>query len=350
MRVYISGVAGFLGSHLADHFIAQGHDVRGNDNLMLGDKANIPNILWSTMDCRDFASHPEMLKDIDVLYHCAATAHEGLSVFSPSFITKNIYEASVAVFSAAIQAGVKRIVFCTSMARYGRGKGWTAEFSSNGSIKSGLHEKEPPFTEEFHIPAPCDPYGISKVAAEDTLKALCNAHGVEYVIAVPHNIIGLRQNYTDPFRNVASIMINRMKQGKQPIIYGDGTQVRCFSPVVDVIDTLAKLAIEPGISGGVFNIGPDDGEMTINELAETIADILGFDLRPVYMPGRPLEVKHATCSSENIRNRFGYKRIQSVRDCLTEMCAAIEPKPFNYNLPLEIITDKTPATWKDRLM
>ena len=347
MRIYITGIAGFLGSHLADHFIREGHDVRGNDTLLLGDKANIPNVLWSTMDCRDFASHPEMLKDIDVLYHCAATAHEGLSVFSPSFITKNIYEASVAMFSAAIQAGVKRIVYCTSMARYGHGRNIKFPFDKH---EGTVGKEAPPFIENKHIAAPVDPYGIAKVAAEDTLRALCNAHGVEYVIAVPHNIIGLRQNYTDPFRNVASIMINRMKQGKQPIIYGDGTQVRCFSPVVDVIDTLAKLATEPGVSGEIFNIGPDDGEMTINVLAESISNILGFDLSPIYMAGRPLEVKHAICSSEKIRNRFGYKRIQSVRDCLEEMCAAIEPKPFNYNLPIEIVTDKTPKTWSERLM
>lgn len=345
-RIYITGLAGFLGSHLADHFIKEGHEVRGNDNLLLGDKENIPkNILWSSMDCRDFASHPEMLKDIDVLYHCAATAHEGLSVFSPSFITKNIYEASVAVFSAAIQAGVKRIIYCSSMARYGKGMGRRVNLEERT-----IYVEVPPFDESF-LTNPVDPYGIAKLAAEETLKALCNAHGVEYVIAVPHNIIGLRQNYTDPFRNVASIMINRMKQGKQPIIYGDGTQVRCFSPVVDVIDTLAKLATEPGISGEIFNIGPDDGEMTINELAKIIADILSFDLDPIYMPGRPLEVKHATCSSQEIRDRFGYKRIQSVRDCLEEMCAAIEPKPFNYdNLPLEIVSDKTPKTWSERLM
>lgn len=336
-NIYITGVAGFLGSHLADHFIKEGHEVRGNDTLLLGDKANIPNILWSSMDCRDFARHPEMLKDVDVLYHCAATAHEGLSVFSPSFITKNIYEASVSVFSAAIQAGVKRIVFCTSMARYGHG------------FEDWIEDCGPPF-HEWYKPNPVDPYGIAKVAAEQTLEVLAKTHGIEYVIAVPHNIIGLRQNYTDPFRNVASIMINRMKQGKQPIIYGDGTQVRCFSPVVDVIDTLAKLATEPGISGEIFNIGPDDGEMTINELAKTISDILDFDLVPICMPGRPLEVKHATCSSQKIRERFGYQRIQSVRDCLTEMCAAIEPKPFNYNLPIEIVSEKTPKTWSERLM
>lgn len=348
MKIYITGICGFLGSHLAEKFLAEGHEVWGNDNLSLGNEDNLPKGLngqWASMDCRDFAENSHMLKGFDAVYHCAATAHEGLSVFSPSFITKNIYEASVSVFSAAIQAGVKRIVYCSSMARYGRGRrfdeGGGYEEYKNGGV---------PFCEDWFLTAPIDPYGIAKVAAEDTFRSLAEVHGIEYIIAVPHNIIGVRQNYTDPFRNVASIMINRMKQGQQPIIYGDGRQVRCFSPVTDVLDVLTKLATADGINGEVFNIGPDDGEMTINKLATMIADILGFKLDPIYMPVRPLEVKHATCSSDKIRKRFGYKRIQSVRDCLEEMCAAIEPKPFNYNLPIEIVSDKTPRTWSERLI
>lgn len=348
MKIFITGIAGFLGSHLADKFIAEGHEVTGCDNLLLGDEENIPDGVssWINIDCCDLVRKPELLADCDVLYHCAATAHEGLSVFSPSFITKNIYEASVSTFSAAIQAGVKRIVFCSSMARYGAGCQFPEWHSGGISWKNfGV-----PF-KEIYNPKPFDPYGIAKVAAEQTLAALSGVHGFEYVIAVPHNIIGTRQNYTDPYRNVASIMINRMKQDKQPIIYGDGQQTRCFSPVVDVIDVLAKLATADCVHGQVFNVGPDDNETSINELAGMIAGILGVSFDPQYMPGRPLEVKHATCSSDKIRKQFGYERIQSLVDCLKEMCEAIIPKPFDYDkLPLEIVSEKTPKTWSERLM
>lgn len=329
MNIFISGIAGFLGSHLADKFIADGHTVYGNDNFLLGSINNVPKEAhFMYGDCKWFKDIP---KDIDVLYHCAATAHEGLSVFSPSFITSNIYGASVNMFSAAIAAGVKRIVFCSSMARYGKG------------------ERSPPFRETFN-PQPVDPYGIAKVAAEDTLRVLCETHGIEYVIAVPHNIIGVRQNYIDPFRNVAAIMINRMKQGKQPIIYGDGRQIRCFSPVEDVIVTLAKFATEQGISGSIFNVGPDDDEISIMKLANTIADILEFPLLPIFMPDRPLEVKYATCASDKVRKYFGYKRVKSLKDCLKDMCDWIIPHPFEYKLPLEIVSDKTPRTWREKLI
>ena len=121
-----------------------------------------------------------------------------MSVFSPYEITKNNYLASVSIFSAAINEKVKRIIFCSSMARYGG--------------------QQTPFTEDMK-PNPVDPYAISKVAAENVLINLCELNNVEYVIAVPHNIIGPRQRYDDPFRNVVSIMLNRMLQGKAPIIY-----------------------------------------------------------------------------------------------------------------------------------
>ena len=102
--------------------------------------------------------------------------------------------------------------------------------------------------EENDIPKPDDPYGIAKLAAEDVLKCLSDSHGIEYNIAVPHNIIGRKQKYHDPFRNVASIMINRILQKKQPIIYGDGEQKRSFSDVRDCIFCLDKMVTDKKIN------------------------------------------------------------------------------------------------------
>jgi len=282
-------------------------------------------------DCNYYNSMVKIIKGCDVVYHCAATAYEGLSVFSPFVVTKNIVTSSVSVFTAAIANKVKRIVNCSSMARYG--------------------ENTVPFKEDME-PRPQDPYGIGKVASERFLMNLCEVHGVEWVNAVPHNIIGPRQKYDDPYRNVASIMINLMLQGRQPIIYGDGNQKRCFSFIQDDIGVLEQLAFEPGISGQTFNIGPDEEFVTINELAQTIADILGFGLDPIYMKGRPQEVYLANCSAEKIRRRFDYKTRFSLRQGLEQMVEWIDkrgPKPFKYHLDLEIVNELTPKTWKDRV-
>lgn len=330
---FITGVAGFLGSHLAEILVKEGHRVIGCDNLVGGYLDNIPaGVEFHMADCEDHAKMRELMRGVDVVYHTAAYAYEGLSVFSPYLITNNIYGGTMSVLSAAIANRVKRFVQCSSMARYGT-------------------QPVVPFTEDM-VCMPQDPYGIAKHAADLTVRNLCEVHGMEYVIAVPHNIIGPRQKYDDPFRNVASIMINLMLQGRQPIIYGDGEQKRTFSFVDDVVAPLKRMGTDDPPVGQIINIGPDDRFITINELAGILADLLDFKLTPVYMPGRPQEVKHATCSADKARDLLGYEPTISLEDGLKSMIDYIKTrgtKPFMYHLDLEIVSDKTPRTWKDRL-
>ena len=332
MKIFVSGIAGFLGSHLADTFLADGHQVVGCDSMIGGELRNVPNEAeFHQIDCCNFEAMLRLTKGCDIVYHAAATAYEGLSVFSPHLVMHNIVDASVSLFSAAIQNKVKRIVFCSSMARYG--------------------SNEIPFREDY-TPKPQDPYGIGKVCAEDTLKNLCQVHGVEYVIAVPHNIIGPRQKYDDPYRNVASIMINLMLQGRQPMIYGDGRQMRCFSFIDDCIFCLKEMAVRDNVIGETINIGPDEEFVEIIELADTIANLLQFNMNPVFMPDRPQEVKMASCSAEKARTMLGYKTTVSLKDGLQQMIEYIREhgaQPFKYHLDLEIINEKTPKTWSERL-
>lgn len=184
------------------------------------------------------------------------------------------------------------------------------------------------------------------------IELMSEVYGFDFVLSVPHNIIGPRQKYDDPYRNVASIMINLMLQGRQPIIYGDGTQKRCFSFVFDTLDCLLKLGFQENVVGETINIGPDEEFITIKELAETIADLLDFDLDPIYMPGRPQEVELANCSANKARKLLGYQTSTSLRDGLQQMIDWIkvkEPKPFEYHLAIELLTGKTPKTWSEKL-
>jgi UDP-glucose 4-epimerase len=333
MKIFITGVAGFLGSHLADRMLELGHEVVGNDNFLGGYKNNInPQVNFYGIDCCSINAMTDAMRGCDVVIHCAATAHEGLSVFSPNFITKNIYQASISTISAAISTGVKRFVFCSSMARYG--------------------DQPAPFHEDYP-PQPVDPYGIAKVAVEQTLKALSDTHGMEWNIAIPHNIVGPRQRYDDPFRNVMSIMANRNLQGKPAYIYGDGEQTRCFSHVADCIKCLEQLALDPTIISETVNIGPDEGTITINELARLVAGECGFRGNPIYIADRPREVKHATCTADKARALLGYNTTIGVEQSIKETVAWIKqqgPTEFDYTFPLEIVNEKTPTTWKDRLM
>jgi UDP-glucose 4-epimerase len=321
-----------MGSHLADRFISKGHQVIGCDSLLGGYIDNVPSAAdFHQVDCTDLYKMKDLMRGVDIVYHCAATAYEGLSVFSPHIVTKNIVDASVSVITAAIANRVSRFVLCSSMARYG--------------------ENRVPFTEDM-IPKPQDPYGIGKLASEMFLKNLSDVHGMDYVIAVPHNIIGPRQKYDDPYRNVASIMINMMLQNRQPIIYGDGTQMRCFSFIQDDIDVLEQLCFEKAVVGEIINIGPDEEFVTINELARVIAEQLNFKVEPRYMPGRPQEVALANCSADKARKLLGYKTKFPLAEGIRQMIEHIKDrgvKDFKYHLDLEIINEKTPKTWSQKL-
>lgn len=332
MKIFITGVAGFLCSHLADRMIDLGYEVIGVDNLVGGKMENVnPKVKFYKADCNDLEKMIELMKGADIVFHGACTAHDGFSLFSPYYITQNTFQITMSVLSAAAQNNVKKFIYCSSMARYGE-------------------QDKIPYTEDMKC-NPRTPYAVGKYASELVIRQICELNNINYTIIVPHNIIGTRQNYTDPFRNVVAIMINRMLQGKQPIIYGDGNQKRTFSVVSDCIDCIEQVIKRDNLNGEVINIGPDQEFVTVNYLAEQIADIIGFDLKPIYVKDRPNEVKLATCSSDKARKLLGYETKVPLRKGLEQMVEYIKnvgPKPFEYNYQIEIKNENTPKTWTEK--
>ena len=161
-RILVTGASGFIGSNLTRNLVNTNDQI----NILIRNQSN----LWRLNDiisrCNvhfvDITKIDEVRTIIseikpEIVYHCAATAHEGLSVFSPYEITKNNYLASISIFTAAVNEKVKRIIFCSSMARYG--------------------DQKTPFTEKMKA-HPVDPYAISKVAAEEVLANLCELNGI----------------------------------------------------------------------------------------------------------------------------------------------------------------------------
>jgi len=334
MKIFITGIAGFLGSQIAQCLLEAGHQVAGCDNLIGGYLDNVPQDAdFHQVDCTYLNAMKKLTRDADALIHAACTAYEGLSVFSPHLVTQNTFQISSTVFTACSANKVKRVINCSSMARYGR----QATF---------------PFTEEM-VPNPIDPYGISKVGAEKVLEVLAGVHGFEYVHFVPHNIIGAHQKYDDPFRNVAAIMINLMLRGKQPIIYGDGMQKRCFTDVRDILPCFIRALTSSDVLSQVINIGPDEEFITILDLAHVIADVLNFkNLKPIFVDPRPQEIKYAACSAAKARKLLGYETRYSLRESVKDMAAWIEKRgsrKFRYHLDIEILNDKTPKTWTARM-
>ena len=326
MNILITGVAGLVGSNVAKSLYNE--NVIGVDNLSGGYKDNVPDsVKFIKKDCMDITE--DDIFEVDTVFHAACTPYEGLSVFSPHTITQNTYGISTKLLVASANAGVKKFIFTSSMARYGT-------------------QDQIPFTESM-TPKPQDPYGIAKYAFEQTLSQLSDVYGFEYTILVPHNIVGPGQVYTDPYRNVAGIMINRMLQGKQPIIYGDGSQMRSFSDIRDIVDPIKKV-IYGNFNREVINIGPDENYISIIELASMIAKELNFKLDPIFLEDRPKEVRFANCSADKSKRLLGYEQKISLSKTIKDMIDWVSTRgtqPFNFNLPIEVVNKSTPKTWTD---
>lgn len=324
MKVLVTGGAGFIGSHLVDKLINEGHDVSIIDDLSGGKTDNLSDRLkLYSFDCRneDAMDHIFEREKPEVVFHLAANAAENKAQFSPVDITSRNYDASVKVLKAFIKNGGKRFVYTSSIAVYGA--------------------LQTPF-KETDRPEPEDLYGITKYAFEQTLKVMSKVHGFEFVIARPHNVYGPRQNMTDPYRNVMTIWMNAMLKNEPFYIYGDGEQKRCFSYVDDVVNALYKCGFE-NVSGKTFNIGSDN-VYSLNELA----DLLGSPIPPIHLPDRPQEVKEAISDHTEAKKYLDYKESVSLAEGVIrtwKWCQKQGPQKPRYT-ELELESNKIPQNWR----
>ncbi len=339
-NIVITGSAGLIGSHLSNQFLELGFKVVGVDSLIGGYATNMPeqnsNFTYFNVDILNNAKLIEIFKFFKpvAVIHCAALAHEGLSVFSPKTIVENIYAGTASVCSAAVSSGTPYFINTSSMARYGAGN--------------------PPFKED-HKCNPVDPYGLAKKHAEEHLNLMHTIHGIKVFHIVPHNVCGPNQCYNDPFRNVMSIFGNLVLNDKPVYVYGDGTQKRSFSHIDDCVDAYVRVfeMREQLESGEVFNIGPDHGsEISILELANRVHTYFNKEPNIKFVPDRPQEVKDAWVSVEKAKKVLDYTTKNSVEDTIRDTITWIKNSPvrqFNYHLSLEIVNEKTPKTWTERL-
>lgn len=338
MKALVTGGAGFLGSHLVDFLIDEVisiDEVVVLDNLSRGSMENVkssePKLVLG--DLRDVEACKEAVKGVDVIYHLASMAAEGQSVFAPVYTFQVNVTGFLNLLVAAIQEGVETIIFTSSMAVFG----------SQPMIKWGFTENMPR--------KPDDPYGVSKMAVERLLEIYSKDFGFNYVIIRPHNVFGERQLLSNPYRNVVGIFINRVLQGKPPIIFGDGEQTRAFTYIDDCTPYLAKSAWTKEAYGEIINIGSEE-VITINRLAEIVLEKTGRqDLKPVHRPERPMEVKHAWCSSEKAKRLLGYRTSTRVDEGVARMVEWAKQhgtQEFEYEVEEFEITKKIPQVWRER--
>jgi UDP-glucose 4-epimerase len=280
----VTGAAGFIGSHVAQHCVNLGFDVVGVDDLSGGFIENVPQGVEfhkGTLVDPDWVASLWHHRTYDYVYHLAAYAAEGLSHYIRRFNYTTNLVASINLINQSILHRAKCFVFSSSIAVYGA--------------------NQTPMTEAT-IPEPEDPYGISKYAIELDLAAAYRMFGLPYVIFRPHNVYGERQNIADRYRNVIGIFMNQIMNDQPMTVFGDGLQTRAFTYIDDVAPIIARAPLVSEAYQNVFNIGADE-VFTVAELARQVASAFGIEPCVQHLPERK-EVVNAFASHNKMRQIF----------------------------------------------
>jgi UDP-glucose 4-epimerase len=329
-RILVTGGAGFIGSHVADALLRRGHSVTVLDDLSGGARENVPSgavFVHGSITDAPLVTRLFEQSRFDYVYHLAAYAAEGLSHFIKRFNYTNNVVGSVTLLNAAVNTGVKGVVFTSSIAVYGASTG------------SG------PMTEET-VPHPEDSYGIAKFAVEQELMVTRAMFGLEYMIFRPHNVYGPRQNIADRYRNVVGIFMNQILQDRPMTIFGDGTQTRSFSYIDDVAPLMAEAMDVSGAWNEVFNIGADE-PYSLNDLAGRVARAMGVEPRVQHLPAR-MEAVHAHSAHDKIRAVFGTRPAMPLDQGLETMAEWVRVHGARQSAPFDAIevTRNLPPSWR----
>ena len=299
-NVVITGVAGLLGSRLADWIIENQPEfqVIGIDDLSGGFKENVnPAVKFYAHDLVT-GDINQIFRDnkIDYVFHFAAYAAEGLSPFIRSFNYDNNLKATARLINECIKHDVKRLIFTSSLAVYGHGFG-------------GIFD-------EKQQQAPIDPYGVAKYACEMDIQIAGEQHGLDWCIIRPHNVYGIKQNIWDKYRNVLGIWMYQHLNGLDMTIFGDGEQTRAFSFIDDSLEPLWNAAIKPEASKEIINLGGIE-EISIKKASNILREVIGGG-NVVHLEPRH-EVKHSIPTYQKSIDILGFKHKTNLEEGLMRM-------------------------------
>ena len=308
-KILITGVAGLLGSRLSDWVINNtNYEVVGIDDLSGGFTENInPKVKFYKFNLTNLEKLKEVFKkeNIEIIYHFAAYAAEGLSPFIRKFNYENNVIASSNLITCSIEFNIKRFIFASSMAVYGE-------------------KYEPPFHEDL-LQAPIDPYGIAKYAVEMDLKIASDQHGLNYTIIRPHNFYGINQNIWDKYRNVLGIWMYQILNKESPTIFGDGSQVRAFSYVDDSVIPFWNASQNDNCKGEIINLGGTK-EYSISEACNILINVTGQNIKPVYLEPRH-ESKYAWATWDKSIELLGFEHKVNLEEGVGKMWEWAKKQP-----------------------
>ena len=308
-KVLITGVAGLLGSRLANWIIKNtDYEVIGIDDLSGGYTENIHNkVKFYKFNLNDLDSLKGVFEKekITIVYHFAAYAAEGLSPFIRKYNYDNNLITSTNLITCSIQYNISRFVFASSMSVYG-------------------DKYKPPFSEDMKQ-APIDPYAVAKYAVEMDLEIAFKQHGLNYTIVRPHNFYGINQNIWDKYRNVLGIWMYQLLNKQNPTIFGDGSQVRAFSYVDDSVLPFWNASQKNSCIGEIINLGGIK-EHTINDACNVLINVTGQNLKPVHLEARH-ETKYAWSTWEKSVKLLDFKHQVDLEEGLSKMWEWAKKQP-----------------------
>ena len=303
-RSLVTGGAGFIGSHLVETLLVRGDYVRVLDNFSSGKEENLAdvqdNIDLITGDLRDQVDLVSALKDIDYVYHQAAFVSVPLSIEEPEQCFEINVGGTVQLLSAALKAGVKRVVIASSAAVYG----------DNPAI---------PLNEEMRL-NPMSPYATSKIVGELYTKLYSDLFGLEVVALRYFNVFGPRQNPNSDYAAVIPIFVKNILEGKQPVIFGDGHQSRDFVFIEDVVRANLFASEANLASGKVINIC-SGLETSLLDLTESLAKILNTDIQPLFEDERTGDIYRSAGDPTLARELMEFEPIVNLAQGLEKTAA-----------------------------
>ena len=328
-NIVITGVAGLLGSRLADWIIENKPEfqVIGIDDLSGGFKENVnPAVKFYAHDLVT-GDINQIFRDnkIDYVFHFAAYAAEGLSPFIRSFNYDNNLKATARLINECIKHDVKRLIFTSSLAVYGHGFG-------------GIFD-------EKQQQAPIDPYGVAKYACEMDIQIAGEQHGLDWCIIRPHNVYGIKQNIWDKYRNVLGIWMYQHLNGLDMTIFGDGQQTRAFSFIDDSLEPLWNAAIKPEASKEIINLGGIE-EISIKKASNILREVIGGG-NVIHLEPRH-EVKHSIPTYQKSIDILGFKHKTNLEEGLMRMWdwAQLQPMRNRFIWPSYELDKGIYSFWK----
>jgi len=290
MRYLVTGGAGFIGSHIVDRLVADGHQVRVLDDLSSGRVENLTavrnRIEFIQADLRDRQAITTACQGIERVIHAAAWRSVPKSMADPYGYTEVNVLATVSLLEAAAKAKVTRLVCVSSSSVYGEAK-------------------QMPLREDLPT-APISPYAASKLADELFCSLFARSFGLETVSVRYFNVFGPRQSLENDYAVVIPKFIVCLLRNESPPIYGDGKQSRDFTYVDNVVEGTIAASQVPGVSGEVFNIALGE-EHTVLDLLEQLNTILGLSIRPILKPPRPGDVLRTFADSSKAERLLHWK-------------------------------------------